>query len=170
MNYFQFYRIPEGFTVDQDMLNRKFFEYNKLYRGELYTFNNPEDQVRNLELSELNHKAFKTLSNPDRRMKYLLQLKGIHTENNQVPLSFLQFVQPLEMWVKELLEGKRNDTEAARAELDTVLHNEYLKVKSILDRYDPEATTADDLKEVENFYHIRQYLLRIKELLDTFAQ
>ena len=170
MNYFQFYRIPVNFLIDKDLLNRKYFEYIKLYRPENYSLQSPKDQIKNIELADLNNKAFRTLSDPEKRMRYILEIKGIFDKNTPVPISFLKAVNPIELEVKKLLEKGVGSTQKIRSEIDQLEKGSYEQVQSIVERYKDGTTTDDELKEVEIFYHKKQYLLRIRELLNTFEE
>ena len=76
MNYFEFYKIPISFKVDEEGIKKQFYRYSKEYHPDFYTLESEEKQAEVLQLSTLNNEAYQTLSNQDRRMKYVLQLKG----------------------------------------------------------------------------------------------
>ncbi|MBL7775441.1 MAG: Fe-S protein assembly co-chaperone HscB, partial [Saprospiraceae bacterium] len=91
MNYFEFFNIPVSFQVDQDALRRRFYENSKKYHPDFHTLANAAQQADMLEKSTLNNEAYQTLSDPDRRMRYVLQLNGLLQEEGQqtVPQDFL---------------------------------------------------------------------------------
>ena len=170
MNYFQFYRIPVNFAIDKDLLNRKYFEYNKLYRPENYSLQSPEDQIKNIEFADLNNKAFRTLSDPVKRMRYILEIKGIFDKNTPLPISFLKTVNPIELEVKKQLERGEGDTQKIRSQIDQLEQESYEEVRSGVENYKDGVTSSEELKQVEIFYHKKEYLLRIRELLNTFEE
>ena len=91
MNYFEFYDIPISFKIDAAALKRTFYRLSKKYHPDFFTQESEEKQAEILQLSSLNNEAYQTLSNFDRRMKYVLDLKGVLAEEgqNQIPQAFL---------------------------------------------------------------------------------
>ena len=77
MNFFEFYEIPISFKVDEDALRTIFYSNSKKYHPDFYTLESDEKQAEILELSTLNNEAYKTLTDFDKRMKYILKLKGV---------------------------------------------------------------------------------------------
>ena len=64
MNYFEFYDMPESFTLDEALIKKKFYELSKEYHPDFYANEDEAKQQEILELSTLNNKAYQTLSNP----------------------------------------------------------------------------------------------------------
>ena len=82
MNYFEFYNIPVSFKVDNAALKAIFYSNSKKYHPDFFTLENDEKQAEILELSTLNNEAYKTLKDFDKRMKYILDQKGIMDKYN----------------------------------------------------------------------------------------
>jgi len=91
MTLFEFYNIPITFIPDEAALRKTFYANSKKYHPDFYTLASQEEQEKALELSTLNNEAFKILSDQDRRMKYILELKGVMGEEgqNNIPQDFL---------------------------------------------------------------------------------
>ena len=104
MNYFEFFEIPISFKVDEAALKRIFYANSKKYHPDFYTLESEEKQAEILELSTLNNQAYKTLSDFDKRMKYILDLKEILAEEgqNQLPQSFLMEMMDINEVLMEL--------------------------------------------------------------------
>jgi molecular chaperone HscB len=74
MNYFEFYHLPIRFQIDAAALKKSFYSNSRKYHPDFYTSESAEKQAEVLQLSTLNNKAYKTLSDFDKRMEYVLQL------------------------------------------------------------------------------------------------
>src|SRR6201986_1790267 len=91
MNYFEFYGIQESFTPDAALLKKKFYELSKQYHPDFYANEDDAKQQEILELSTLNNKAYQTLSDPYKRLEYILKLHDLLNEGAkpQLPSDFL---------------------------------------------------------------------------------
>ncbi len=172
MNYFEFYNIPISFKVDNASLKDIFYENSKKYHPDFYTLESDEKQTEILELSTLNNEAYKTLKDFDKRMKYILELKGIMKEEgqNKLPQSFLMDMMEINEALMELEfdydESKRND---ALNHLKNQESSIYAEVDAIIENYQDNKASETDLKVIKDYYLKKRYLLRIRENLDKFA-
>src|SRR3569833_2357873 len=73
INFFEFYGIPESFYPDTALLKKKFYELSKAYHPDFYANEPEEKQQEILELSTINNKAWQTLSDPAKRLEYILR-------------------------------------------------------------------------------------------------
>ena len=91
MNYFELYDLQISFNPDQKLVKQKFYALSKQYHPDFYINESQEKQAEVLELSTLNNKAFQILKDPQRRLHYILELKGVlvEGENYALPQSFL---------------------------------------------------------------------------------
>lgn len=91
INYFEFYDLPIQFNPDQNAVKTKFYALSKQFHPDFYANESEEKQQEVLDLSTLNNKAYQILSNAKKRLKYVLELKGIveTDEGYQLPQSFL---------------------------------------------------------------------------------
>ena len=172
MNYFEFYNIPISFKVDEVALKKTFYANSKKYHPDFHTLESSEKQDEILELSTLNNQAYKTLSNFDQRMKYVLDLKGTMGAEgeNKLPQDFLmdmmdinESIMELEMHFDEKVYMKaKNDVQS--------IENQLLSdVNEMIENYEDATTPQYQLEEIKNFYLKKRYLLRIRENLSKFA-
>ncbi len=172
MNYFEFYNIPVSFKVDFAALKDTFYTNSKKYHPDFYTLENDEKQTEILELSTLNNEAYKTLKDFDKRMKYILDQKGIMKEEgqNKLPQSFLMDMMEINEALMELEfdfdEVKKNE---ALNQLKNQESSIYAEVDAIIENYQDDKATEEDLKAIKDYYLKKRYLLRIHENLDKFA-
>jgi len=172
MNYFEFYEIPVSFNVDASKLKRTFYQNSKKYHPDFYTLESDEKQAEILELSTLNNEAYQTLNDFDKRMKYVLELKGVLGEEgqNSIPQDFLMEMMEINEGLMELEfdydDATFQSTKKSVEQLDNQIFSE---VKEIIDNYDDATATEEDLKKIKLFFQKKRYLLRIFKNLSKFA-
>lgn len=174
MNFFEFYSIPVSFHPDENLLKKKFYGFSKEYHPNFYVNEPEEKQAEILQLSTVNNNAYKVLTNPAKRLEYVLELSGLIQEGEkyQLPQSFLMEM----MEINEVLMEIEFDEDPARlAEVEdqvTALENELSRELDNLtigfEGLDEEKKKNNLLKIKDNYFR-QKYLLRIKEKLHTFA-
>ncbi|MDX5438537.1 MAG: Fe-S protein assembly co-chaperone HscB [Pontibacter sp.] len=173
-NYFEFYDIPESFVLDEKALKNTYYKLSREYHPDFFANEPQEKQQEILELSTQNTNAYRTLSDPDLRMQYILKEHGLLEEGgkNELPGDFLMEMMELN---EELMElefdfdaAKLHEIGEKSSGVMAQLDNDILPV---LQRY-PElhgVTKEEALQEVKTYYLKKKYLLRIQESLHKFA-
>ncbi len=172
MNYFEFYGIPTSFKVDAGALKKVFYANSKKYHPDFFTLESDEKQAEILELSTLNTEAYKTLSDFDKRMKYILDLKGVMAAEgeNKLPQDFLMEMMDINEAIMELeFDFDKTVYHKALKDAQDIENQIFKEIEPILDSYDEALTPLSQLEEVKNFYLKKRYLLRIRENLSKFA-
>ena len=173
MNYFEFYELPITFKIDAKKLKRKFYEYSRKYHPDFYVQATEAEQEKVLEKSTMNNKAYKTLSNEDSRIKYVLELKGLVEEGEkyQLPPMFLMEMMEINEALMELqFEPDASKLQEIAKEVKNTEESLFENVKQIIENYEDGVESEDaDLKKVKEYYFKRRYLLRIRESLNKFA-
>jgi molecular chaperone HscB len=171
ISYFEFYDIPESFHPNVNLLKKKFYELSKQYHPDFYANEADEKQQEILELSTINNKAWQTLSDPAKRLEYILRQHELLVDGAkpQLPSDFLM----------EMMDINEHLMEIDDAEQLAGLSNEVLAINDDinqqLDKLTADYHTLDDtakesrLNEILDLYYRQKYLLRIKESLNTFA-
>ncbi len=172
MNYFEFYGIPVSFNIDATALKKLFYTYSRKYHPDFHTLESADKQAEILELSTLNTEAYKTLSDFDKRMKYVLDLKGaMGTEGDtKLPQDFLMDMMDINEAIMSL-EFDFDESEYQKT-LTTIqnIDNQLLKdIKPIINGFDDSTCSQQDLEKIKIFYLKKRYLLRIRENLSKFA-
>jgi len=168
-NYFDFYELPIQFNPNQNEVKAKFYAFSKKFHPDFYANENEVKQQEVLDLSTLNNKAYQTLSNPKKRLKYVLELKGIveTDEGYKLPQSFL-----LEMMdVNEAIMDLEFDSDAEKLiqvskEVDGIeikLENE---LKSLIIQFDESPADSEKLlPAIKDIFYRQKYIARIRERL-----
>lgn len=172
MQYFELYDLPVSFIVDKKALKKKFYQLSKQFHPDFYTLESDEKQAEILELSTINNEAYKTLSDADKRMEYVLKQKGVYGEEgqNKVPQDFLMEMMDINEALMELEFDFDNATfQMAKDSVADLEKNIYSEVQSILENYNDATISAEDLEKIKFFHFKRKYLLRIQNNLSKFA-
>ena len=172
VNYFEFFELPVSFLVDEGALKKRFYANSKAYHPDFYTLESEEKQAEILELSTLNNTAYKTLSDFDKRMHYILELKGALAEEgqNQLPQTFLMEMMELNESLMELEFDFDPEKQRQLKEELSGLESQLLQnIKPALESFNEENSETGELSAIKDYYLKRRYLLRIQENLSKFA-
>jgi molecular chaperone HscB len=172
-NYFEFYDLPETFQLDEAALKRRYYALSREYHPDFHATESPERQQEVLRLSTLNTNAYRTLSDADLRMAYILGSHGLLEEGKQsMPSDFLMEVMELNEQIMEL-EFDPDPEVAARVETEVNTLTDTLDagITPVLAGYSglPSEVRPQALQQVKTYYLKKRYLLRIRESLTKFA-
>ncbi|MEQ1745980.1 MAG: Fe-S protein assembly co-chaperone HscB [Saprospiraceae bacterium] len=172
VNYFEFFGIPLSFQVDEAALRRVFYQNSKEFHPDFHTLADVARQAEMLELSTLNNEAFQTLSDPDKRMRYVLKIKGLLEDEGKlsVPQAFLAEMMEVNEALMELEFGPDPVQFAAAAQTAHDLEKSLdAGIRPVLDTYTEHTGTEADLRAVLEYFLKKRYLLRVLENLSKFA-
>jgi molecular chaperone HscB len=105
--HFQLFNLPETFAIDLAMLDTQFRRLQRDVHPDRFAAGSEAEKLQSLQLATKANDAYQTLKNPLQRGRYLLQLKGLDTQeesNTSMPTAFL--MQQME-W-REAIEGAVN--------------------------------------------------------------
>jgi len=174
VNYFEFYQLPETFLPDEKEIKNKYYALSREYHPDFHANESPEKQSEILALSTLNTNAYRTLSNPDARMRYILGEHGLLEEgkSNELPKDFLMEMMELNEQIMEL-EFDFDPAAFEKVSQETISLSASLEndIRPMLQQYPMlEGFTRDEaLQQIKTYYLKKKYLLRIQESLTKFA-
>jgi molecular chaperone HscB len=171
MNYFEFYDLPESFALDAALIKKKFYELSKRYHPDFYANEDDAKQQEILELSTLNNKVYQVLTDPGKRMEYILKQHGLLTDGEKYELApeFLMDMMDINEALMEVDDAAAlNTIKAQISDTEERLNNQ---LTTHITNYQAEDEVAKqlELKAIKDIYFKQKYLLRIKDTLDTFA-
>ncbi len=172
-NYFELFNLETSFNVDERDLKLKYYKLNREYHPDFYTLESEEKQQEVLKMSSLVNTAYKTLSDPMSRMKYVLQLEGFVGENEkyELPQSFLMEMMDINEAIFDLqMDYDSKVYDGAIAEIHQFETNLEGNVAESIKAFENKTDTEQALKKIEEYYFKSKYLLRIKENLSTFVR
>jgi molecular chaperone HscB len=170
MDYYELYGLPVTFNPDPKIVKSKFYELSKKYHPDFYINESEEKQEEVLQLSTLNNKAFQVFRDPQRRIQYVLTLRGMLEEGDHyaLPQSFLMEMMDVNEALMDLqMEPDASRLAAITAEIDVIekgLLNELSTLTTAFDTQSPAEQEAT-LKVIKDLYYRNKYLYRIRESL-----
>lgn len=168
-NYFEFYELPVQFNPDQQQVKAKFYALSKQYHPDFYANESAEKQDEVLTLSTLNNKAYQTLSNAKRRLKYVLELKGIveTDEGYQLPQSFLMEMMEVNEALMDLeFEPDADKLSQVRDEVDIIEQQLENELDKLVKQFDESPADAESLlPAIKDIFYRQKYISRIRERL-----
>lgn len=167
MDYFELYGLPVTFNPDLKLVKQKFYELSKKYHPDFYINESAEKQEEVLAFSTLNNKAYQILNDVQRRLPYVLELKGalVEGENYALPQDFLMEM----MDVNEALMDLQFEPDALKlGSIKNEVENIEMKMEKELDMLtgvfdQKEADEQSLLASIKDLYYRRKYLQRIDE-------
>ncbi len=172
-SYFEFYELPLSFKVDEAQLKKKFYALSKEYHPDFHANETQEKQDEILELSTLNNKAYKVLSDPLKRIEYILELHDMLAEGDKyaLPQDFLMDM----MDVNEALMDMEFDPDPGRlmtisSEVDQLEASLFDELKQLTDEFDAKNNpdTNSILLKIKDIWYRQKYLMRIRTSMKKF--
>lgn len=168
-DYFEFYELPIQFNPDQNVVKAKFYAFSKKFHPDFYANESEEKQQEVLDLSTLNNKAYQTLSNARKRLKYVLELKGIveTDEGYQLPQSFLMEMMDVNEALMDLqFEPDAEKLAQVSADVDVIEKQLAGELDRAVKQFDENPDGSDQLFPlIKDIFYRQKYIARIREKL-----
>lgn len=170
MNYFSFYHLTISFKVDEKLLKQRYLENSKKYHPDFFALESEEKQMEVLHLSTLNNQAFKVLSAPDSRCKYILESFNLLEEGEKysLPPDFLMEMMEINEKLMELeMNGDADSVEVLEKELGAIRKILEEEMEQLYLEFETagEEDRIGILKKIKDLYFRKKYLVRIQESL-----
>jgi molecular chaperone HscB len=166
-SYFELYDLPLSFKVDEALLKKKFYALSREYHPDFYANESQEKQDDVLELSTLNNKGYKVLSDPLNRIEYILELHDMLAEEDKytLPQDFLMDM----MDVNEALMDMETDPDPSRlmtlsSEMDHLEACLFDELKLLTDEFDAKTNSDPNsiLLKIKDIWYREKYLQRVR--------
>ncbi|MCW3092331.1 MAG: chaperone protein HscB [Ferruginibacter sp.] len=162
MNYFELFAMPVSLLPDKEILVKKYFELQRKHHPDFYSQADEADQREALEKSSLVNKALKVLQDPDLTIQYVLQLKGLLTDNEKYELAPDFLMEMMELNEKLAEE----DSATFKKEVNELYNALYDAVKNIIENYYDSTASTENLLKLKEYYFKKKYLHRILDRMD----
>jgi molecular chaperone HscB len=109
LDYFSFFSLPRGFNVDTAQLERRFYDLSRKFHPDFFFNASESERQYSMERSSMLNDAYRTLKDPIKRARYLLELEGrkIGENKGKVPPDLLSEVFELNEEMEELRAAKQ---------------------------------------------------------------
>lgn len=170
-NYFEFYNIPITLAPDVTTLKKEYYRISKEFHPD-YFANDADKMAEAMEVTTLNNRAYKTLTHPDKLVKYMLELYDMleEGEKNSLPQTFLMEMMDVN---EQLMELEFDPDAEALAKVKAEVEEKEAELAGEMKLLAAEFEKAEDKKAIltpiKEIYLKNKYLLRIKESLAKFA-
>lgn len=91
-NYFDLFQLPQQFNIELAVLDRHYRKLLAEVHPDKFVNASPAERMQSMQKATLANEAYQTLKQPTSRARYLLQLAGIATDeenNTAMPADFL---------------------------------------------------------------------------------
>lgn len=172
-SYFELYELPLTFKVDENLLKKKFYALSREYHPDFHANESQVKQDEILELSTLNNKAYNVLSDPLKRIEYMLEIHDMLAEDDKytLPQDFLMDM----MDVNEALMDMELDPDPGRlmtisSEIDQLEASLFDELKLLTDEFDAKTNLDPNriLLKIKDIWYREKYLMRIRTSLMKF--
>lgn len=175
MNYFELYDLPLSFDPDVAVLKKKFYELSKRFHPDFYVNESQEKQDEILELSTLNNKAYQVLSDPIKRVEYILSLYNMLADGDKhvLPQSFLMEMMDVNEALMEMeFDADEHKLTELKQQIDEMEQGLFEELKQSTSRFDAnnEQEAENILLKIRDIWYREKYLMRIRESLNKFSQ
>jgi molecular chaperone HscB len=168
MNYFEFYNIPVHLVIDKTALKRKYHELSRKYHPDFFTLATDAEQEKFLDLSTLNNQAYKTLTDDQLLIPYVLRLANVDdaSAKEEMPQEFLMEMMDINEKLMELEFDEDPDLKKQITnEVKMVQSQMESELKASMEKHDESEEKVDLLKEIKSIYLKLKYIYRLQERL-----
>jgi molecular chaperone HscB len=172
MTYFELYQEAFSLQINTAQLKRKYYELSRQYHPDHVSLADADAQEAAMKMSTQINEAWKTLSDVDLRLKYILTLKNIIAEAEEFKLSnnfLMQMMDVNESIADAKLQGNAtmlNSIHVQIEELKVQLKQSIQWALAVADLHHLSESEANSLKQ---YYYQSKYLRRLQQQLQDKA-
>ena len=136
-NHFELFQLPQTFKLDLSQLESHYRKLQAEVHPDKFVNDSPAERMRSIQMATLANEAYQTLKHPTARARYLLQLQGVETEeenNTAMPADFLM----AQMEWREAMEDAKQAKDVAA--LDQLLADMRTQARDLQQTLEAELT------------------------------
>lgn len=173
VNYFELYGIPVTLQPDKAAVKAKYYELSRQYHPDRFAAAGAEAMAENMRMAALNNDAYRTLSDPDKTMAYVLKTHHLleDEEKYSLPPEFLMEMMELNEAVSDYEDMPDNENARLTAlnSLAEQLQAWETAAAALTTQFEAGNREESLLLQIKDMYFRKKYLLRIQQRIDTFA-
>ncbi|MFQ6333707.1 Fe-S protein assembly co-chaperone HscB [Methylophilus sp. 3sh_L] len=105
-NHFSLFQLPVQFEIDQATLDANYRKLQAEVHPDKFVNASPAERMQSMQMATLANEAYQTLKQPTARARYLLQLQGIATDEEQNTAMPADFLMTQMEWREAMEEAK----------------------------------------------------------------
>jgi molecular chaperone HscB len=172
-NYFTLFDLPMSLCPDVASVKSRFYKLSKQYHPDRVAQTDEAAKADVLHKAALINDAYKTLSDPDKTMAYVLRMHHLleDEEKYNLPPDFLMDMMELNESVSDYEDAPEKESlkNQAHQALVAQLDQWNAAIQPLLTAFEQAEDKEPVLLKIKDFYFRKKYLLRIRERLTTFA-
>jgi molecular chaperone HscB len=106
-DYFTFFQLPRRFNIDTAQLETQFYDLSRKFHPDFFFNAGESERQYSMDRSSKLNDAYRTLKDPLKRARYLLELEGVKIGQSKAPQDLLAEVFELNEEMEELRAAKR---------------------------------------------------------------
>ncbi len=168
MNFFELFGLPVCVQLDESELRRRYLALSRESHPDFHTLSQPEMQESSLDRNTLITNAYTLLKDGDKRIKYLLQLKGVLEEDEkyQLPAGFLMEMMDINEAIDNLISSPDTAEKKALEQQVMQLEEDLLSgAQPAISAFDSGDHTDANLAAIKSYYMQKRYLVRLRQQL-----
>jgi molecular chaperone HscB len=172
--YFELFGIPEQCIIDEDVLRKSYYKLSRSYHPDFYTLSSEDEQNKAARTAELVNDAYKTLSDKELRIKYILTINGFLVEGDKSDIDneFLMEMMEINEAIFELktLDPSDSSFNTVKLQVQKSIDDFELELSRIGEAamfdFDKQIDKPKALKRIKEYYLKHRYLLRMMHHLN----
>lgn len=169
-NYFELFGLVEGFEIDLKVLSSRYQELQKALHPDKFASATEHERRISLQQAAQVNSAFQTLKDPLARARYLLELKGLISNDETTTIRDLEFLEQ-QMELREELADIRNASDPLGSLLSFMSQVEET-VKHCTEKLEQNFAVADvaALQQCQQTVHQLQFLYRLRQEAEALEE
>ncbi len=170
--YFKWFDIPICFFPDEENLRQQYYQLSRSLHPDFYTLEEPSRREEILHKSSFNNEAYSTLSNKNRRVKYILEIHKLidgDTSNSMDQEFLMEMMELNEDLMDASMEDHKEKFESLMKRVQKNMDMIEEESLSFMKEFDAGKNQHDNLLKIRDSFLKRQYILRILEKYRKFA-
>jgi len=167
MNYFTLFGIPVSLKVEPTALQKTYYALSREHHPDNFTLSDPAAQTEAEEMSAKINEAKNVLSDPYRRLTYILKEKKIIEDDEKYTLSPMFLGEMMDI-NEQLMELEVEDDTSVLARLkEDILEKDAGLDKEVSSFFEQDELTLNEAEAtvLKEYYYKKKYVRRIMERL-----
>lgn len=167
-NFFEFFDLPVRIEIDEKELKKRYLRKSREFHPDFINSEDKDALEKAERMSAHINAVYKTLSDRQERISYILLMYGLVGEQgqNQMPQDFLMEVMDINEAIMDLQFDPDDQKKAVLVDqIHTFKENVLIEAKPFFEKFDAGDHSAPILEGVRDYFLKNKYFLRMEENL-----